>query len=405
VNPTPRVAYFSDSFHEVNGVAHTSRMLTGVARRRGLPFFAVHCGPQTLFRTEDSYWEYELRRGPLSFPVERDLSYDVFFYRYRREIEEKIRLFQPDVIHITGPSDVCTLGLLIARSLKIPIVASWHTNLHEYAGRRLEKMLPFLPKGVRSAAGQTAQNRAMDVLVFFYNAAEVLLAPNRELIDLLREHTGKPGFLMRRGVDTNLFTPEKRTRTGGPVTLGYVGRLSVEKNIHFLTELESELLASGITNFRFLIVGDGIERERLQSSLRHAEFTSILRGEDLARAYADMDVFIFPSHTDTFGNVVLEALASAVPAVVTSGGGPKFIVRSGETGYVAADDRSFIRWTRELIRDADTRGAMGRAARRYALENSWEAILDEIYVAYEAALQRAPQRLSNGAMKAITSSH
>jgi glycosyltransferase involved in cell wall biosynthesis len=97
------------------------------------------------------------------------------------------------------------------------------------------------------------------------------------------------------------------------------------------------LTSSGLRNFCFLIVGQGAEQAWLKAQMRQAEFPGVLSGESLARAYANMDVFVFPSRTDTYGNVVLEALASGVPAIVTDSGGPRFIVRSGETGFVAKD--------------------------------------------------------------------
>ncbi len=160
-------------------------------------------------------------------------------------------------------------------------------------------------------------------------------------MELIEQGTGKPCHPMYRGVDTELFDPRRRDRTGDGFVIGFVGRLSVEKNISDLVEAEQYLIRSGLTNFRFLIVGQGDERAWLESSMQYVDFTGVLRGEDLARAYANMDVLAFPSQTDTYGNVVLEALASGVPAVVTNGGGPRFIVRSGETGFVTKDLPSF----------------------------------------------------------------
>ena len=107
--------------------------------------------------------------------------------------------------------------------------------------------------------------------------------------------------------------------------LGFCGRLSIEKNVALLARVRTELIAKGITDFRFLIIGHGKEEGWLRQHLPNAEFTGVLRGKDLARAYANMDLFVFPSHTDTFGNVVLEALASGVPAIVTPDGGPRYM--------------------------------------------------------------------------------
>jgi phosphatidylinositol alpha 1,6-mannosyltransferase len=119
--------------------------------------------------------------------------------------------------------------------------------------------------------------------------------------------------------------------------------------------------------------------------LKVAEFAGVLRGVDLARAYADMDVLVFPSHTDTFGNVVLEALASGVPAVVTPDGGPKYIVCDGETGFVVPDD-GFAGAVAGLVRDRARLQRMRGCARAYALGCSWDAVFGRIYEGYQTAL-------------------
>ncbi len=377
-----RVAFFTDSFHEVNGVAHTSRMLAATAKRLGVPFLVVCAG-----EPDPASGRLQLPRGSAAFAVERDLFYDPLFYRHRAEAEARIREFAPDVIHVTGPSDVGTIGVVLAKKLKIPLVASWHTNLHEYAGERLPA---FVPNFLREAA----VSASFWALSRFYQLADVVMAPNAELLELVEQASGRAGFLMRRGVDTNLFDPAKRTPARRPLRIGTVGRLSVEKNIHFLTTLERYLLAQGVDDFRIVVIGDGGERAKLEQDLQHGEFTGVLRGEALAQAYADLDLFVFPSRTDTFGNVVLEALASGVPAVVTASGGPKFIVQSGESGFIAADDEAFLRWTHSLATDPNLRRRMAVQAREQAIGTTWEKVFEEIEGAYRAAMLRraAPPR-------------
>jgi glycosyltransferase involved in cell wall biosynthesis len=150
--------------------------------------------------------------------------------------------------------------------------------------------------------------------------------------------------------------------------------------------VERELAASGLGGVGFLIVGHGNEEAALRRDLKKAEFAGVLRGQALAEAYANMDVLVFPSHTDTFGNVVLEALASGVPAVVTPDGGPKFIVRDGETGFVTEDDQ-FACAVADLVRDRARLEEMRVKAREYALGCSWDAVFDRVYAGYET-LQR-----------------
>jgi glycosyltransferase involved in cell wall biosynthesis len=379
----PRVAFFADCFHEVNGVALTCRKLEEFARGRGLPFFAVHPGPVS--RITGGTLEY--RRSRLAFPIDVDMRFDPLFLRNRAWMLEALAEFRPDIVHITGPGDCGILGAILAHQLRVPLAASWHTNLHTFAAKRLEKTLGFLPARWRTGAAHLAERGTLLATLRFYRIARLLLAPNPELIALLERGTGKPTFPMRRGVDTEAFSPAHRERTGGEFVIGYVGRLQPEKSVRRLAALEQSLLQLGERDFRFLIVGPGDERTWLEEHMRHAEFTGALRGAALARAYANMDAFVFPSVADTFGNVVQEALASGVPAIVSSEGGPKFLVRHGVNGFIARDEAGFVAAVRELMRDPGRRSAMSRAAREAALDASWDRVFEDVYSAYGALLR------------------
>jgi glycosyltransferase involved in cell wall biosynthesis len=387
-NQMPRVAYFPDSFHEINGVAHTSRHFEGFARRRNLPFLCVRAGDRAQPLTEDgNVWTLELPRSCLSFALEKDLRFDPAFLRYIPQIREVLRRFQPDLIHITGPSEVGMLGAWLAHRLKLPLAASWHTNLHEYAARRSEWLLRLLPERQQAAAEKKIEDMALAAVARFYSLAQVLYAPNPELCALLARVTGRHCYLMPRGVDAELFHPSKRTRPkeDGEFVLGFVGRLSVEKNIALLVQVQQELERMGHANFHFLIVGHGGEANWLRERLPRAEFTGVLRGEPLAASYANMDLFVFPSHTDTFGNVVLEALSSGVPAIVTPDGGPPTIVRNGQTGRIVPD-AEFAAAVAGVMADPALHAQMRQAARAYALTASWDSVFEGVYAAYETIL-------------------
>jgi glycosyltransferase involved in cell wall biosynthesis len=382
------VAFFTDSFHEVNGVALTSRQFESFARRRQLPFFSVHAGPATKVENRDTVTVFEVRRSGAAFNIEAtsDLSFDPLIARNRTRLVYELGGFKPDVIHITGPGDFGMLGAWTASKLRIPLAASWHTNVHEYAGRRLEKLLGFLPQKQAQTMSAAAERQTLAGASRFYKMARLLFAPNQELVDLLHAQTGKPCFLMQRGVDAQLYSPGKRDPGTRPFTIGYVGRLSVEKNVRFFAAIEKALLDAGKTEFRFLIIGSGAEQDWLRANLIRAEFPGVLNGEELARAYANMDVFAFPSHTDTFGNVILEALASGAPPIVTTGGGPKFLVKSGVTGFVAADDRAFVRCLLDLMNDPGLHATMRHAAREHACSVSWDRVFERVYEAYNTTL-------------------
>ena len=382
---TPRIAYFPDSFHEINGVAHTSRHFEAFARRRNLPFLCVRAGDREENLIQDgNVWTLELPRGIFSFALEKDLRFDPAFPRHVPLIEETLARFSPDLIHITGPSEVGMLGAGLAHHLGLPLAASWHTNVHEYAARRADWFLRMLPKERAEATEQKIEDLTLTAAAKFYSVARILFAPNRELCKLLERTTGRECRLMPRGVDAELFHPAKRLRNTEDTefVLGFVGRLSIEKNVAQLVAVQDELERMGITNFRFLIVGHGAEQNWLRERLHRAEFPGVLRGEALSAAYASMDLCVFPSHTDTFGNVILEAMASGVPAVVTPDGGPCTIVRDGQTGRIVPDER-FSAAVAEILIDPAKHESMRQASRAYALTASWDAVFDGVYDAYE----------------------
>jgi phosphatidylinositol alpha 1,6-mannosyltransferase len=387
----PRVAYFPDTFYEINGVAHTSRHFEAFAQRRDLAFFCLHPGKKDSVLREQqqgALTTLDIPRGSfLSVRLEKDLTFDIAFLRHRDFVEERLRAFQPDIIHVTGPSEPGILGAWLAKSMRVPLVASWHTNLHEYAAQRSTWLLRMLPPSRVPAAEKKIEEVTLLACARFYRMAEALFAPNIDLCQLLEQVTGRQCALMPRGVDTVAFSPQHRSRTGEEFVLGFCGRLSIEKNVFLLARIRTELLALGITNFRFLIVGHGKEEGWLREHLPNAEFTGVLRGHDLARAYANMDLFVFPSHTDTFGNVVLEALASGVPAIVTPDGGPRYIVRNGVTGWIATDD-GFSAAIAKVILNPELHVRMRPAAREYALSASWDSVFEGVYRSYDEVLSR-----------------
>lgn len=391
-----RAAFFPDSYLEVNGAAMTSKRLTGYARKMGYPFLCVHAGKETKSWQDGSVSNLSLKRSPVAFELDEDLAYDPLFQRHTGRVLRELMKFQPDVLHITGLNDVSIVGAYLAWKLRIPLVGSWHTNIHEFAASRLNSLLGFMPKGPLSKITGFAENKIFYGSIQYYRMPKVILAPNQELIDALHKGTKRVARLMSRGVDTDVFTPAKRTVSDGVMRLGFVGRLRAEKNVRLLVELEKALLAAGRSNFKFLIVGDGTEREFLESNLKNAEFTGFLEGEALSESYANMDVFIFPSETDAFGNVAQEANASGVPAIVTDQGGPKFIIRSGETGFVAKDVGEFTEYTIRLMDDQALLTNMKERSRELAMSRSWNSVFESVYDAYHEAVAIADaERLSN----------
>lgn len=399
---TPRVAFFTDSFQESNGVARTSREFAGYARASFFPFLAVYPSKRTAHLRRGNYEALELAPSPATLQLEHDLTFDLLFARHLPLIRRALREFRPDLIHITGPGHCGILGAILAHDLGVPLVASWHTNVHEYAGRRLAHALKSSPSTLRSRFEHLAEQRSLDLTLRFYKLAKLLFAPNPELVSMLEARTGRPVHLMERGIDCRLFTPDRRNAMSQPFTIGYVGRLSAEKNVRLLAELDSLLRSIGRSRHRFLIVGAGAEQAWLHTKLTDAEFTGLLHGEALADAYARMDVFVFPSETDTYGNVVQEALASGVPCVVSDRGGPQFLIESGRTGFVASRPDAYATAVNRLQNDQQLRDEMRFQARSAALERSWHGVFDRVYGAYRVGFRDGTLGLRASKARAIS---
>ena len=390
----PRLAYFPDSFLEVNGVAMTSKRFIQYAKGRGFPVLCVYAGKQNRTHTDGSITYLSLKRSPLRFDLDEELAFDPFFQRHTGRVRRVLQQFQPSIVHITGLNDVSIIGNYLAWKMRLPLIGSWHTNIHEFATRRLMKLGRLLPKRQLESLSNLIERKIFSGAMFYYKIPKVILAPNEELVDSLARCTGRKARLMIRGVDAELFNPNKRTVNDKIVRIGFAGRLRVEKNVRLLIDLEKRLLQAGKRNFEFLIVGEGTEYEYLSKNMKNAVFTGFLEGEKLAVAYANMDIFVFPSETDAFGNVVQEATASGVPAIVTAKGGPKFLVQHGTTGFIASDVNEFARYTIRLMENPLERSKMGKLALEFSRSRSWSRVFDGVYDAYRECIEIAAMKQS-----------
>jgi glycosyltransferase involved in cell wall biosynthesis len=295
------------------------------------------------------------------------------------------------VVHVTTPGPIGLAGRYVAAKLGLPLVGSFHTHLAEYA-----TML----------SGSEALGRVMRVYMnWLYGPCRRLMVPSESTRDLLTEG----GFdrvrlsLWTRGVDTQAFSPSRRSQalrerwgvSDRRPALLYVGRLSREKGLALFDDLQTALIRHHVSH-RFIFVGDGPMREELKALCPDAVFTGTVPHQEVAEAMASADVFVFPSATDSAGNVVLEAQACGLPVVVSNRGGPCENMLAGTTGFVceSGDALSFSWRIGDLSRDPETKSAMGRAAREYALTRRWPAALAPLYHAWvEAAIEAERSRL------------
>jgi glycosyltransferase involved in cell wall biosynthesis len=386
MNDIPRVALFADTFHETNGAANFLRRLVIFAQKKEYPFLCIRSGEKTRQVQDGSISFLDLKRGGTSIPMDGALRYDPFLWKHKKLVGKTLKEFAPNVIHITGLNDISQFGYYFAHFRRIPAVASWHTNTHEYIAQRLMSVLPLVPGNIRKKIGKFVEYAALQGLMKLYFLAQMQLAPNEELVDDIRRLTRRPSFLLGRGVDTEFFSPIKRQRNDDKFILGFVGRLRPEKNVRFLGQIETALQQANIGNYKFVIVGEGGERNWLEKNMHSASLTGEIFGEELAKTYANMDLFVFPSQTDAFGNVVLEAMSSGVPAVVMSAGGPKFLIDHGKNGFVTGSQKDFIETIMRLIKNREQLSALGQSARLFAQANSWERIFEKMFDYYKMVM-------------------
>ena len=298
-------------------------------------------------------------------------------------LRHRMTSFKPDVIHVATPDLLGRWTMSYGRRKQIPIVTTYHTDFTSYLSYY---NLDFL------------ESPLIKYLRYFYSRCDLVCVPSQSMINEL----GKRGIdgnmrIWARGVETDRFSPTHRSiewRRGLGVADGiplitYVGRLVQEKNIHLLAEVHNRLNQRQIPH-KFMIVGEGPERAALQAELPGQIFTGHLRGQQLARAYASSDIFFFPSTTETFGNVVLEGMASGLPSVCAVATGSSDLVIDGQTGFLTPVEEieQITAQTVQLAVDPILRAAMGWNARQEAENYRWEVILQKMVQYYcEASTQ------------------
>jgi glycosyltransferase involved in cell wall biosynthesis len=309
-----------------------------------------------------------------------------------RSVRKKIERFDPTLFHIATPDLVGRQALSLAKSSDVPAVASYHTHFSSY----LKYYRLHLLEGL-----------LWTYLRRFYQRCRHVYVPSPSMAEVLRSHGITQGLrLWKRGVDTTRFHPEKRSlawrRHHGiaddEVVVSFVGRLVWEKGLDVYADVIETLRERGVAH-RSLVVGDGPARAELAERLPNAIFTGHLEDDALPRAYASSDVFLFPSDTETFGNVTLEAMACGLPAVCADATGSTSLVRDGETGFLApaGDVEGFAGYVQRLGREPELRRAMSRRATERAQNFEWETVLERLVGYYDEILDPAPAPGGDGA--------
>jgi glycosyltransferase involved in cell wall biosynthesis len=364
-------AWFTDTLEDVNGVATTIRKMTAAALQSGADLIVVTSRQEINIADipirnftpigEFELPEYELQK--LSFPPVLHL----LEYIQRERFTELI---------ISTPGPVGLTALLAAKMLDLKTVGIYHTDFPQYV--RILTQDNYM------------ETLAWNFMHWFYSQLDLVYVNSADYRQRWIDRGISPDKLkiLPRGLETSLFTPANRNPNfwqkygKKPNELGvlYVGRVSKEKNIDIAVAACEKLRGEGLA-VRLLIVGDGPYLRELRQAVPHACYTGYLRGSELAMAYASSDIFAFPSTTDTFGNVVLEAQAAGIPCVVSNRGGPCELVENGSDGFVtqALDVGDFARALRALAKDAELRKMMGQEARKRVRDRNWDSAFRQFW--------------------------
>lgn len=377
-----KVALFTDTLNEINGVAITIKRILETSKRKGVDLTVITSNTDKdssnngviNFKSVGKFSLPEYPELKMSFPPILNMI-DCF------EREGFTR------IHISTPGSLGLIGLFLAKLFNVPVSGTYHTDIPQYVKKLTDD--------------EFMEGAAWSFMIWFYNMLDEVTVPSvstrTQLVERgLAESKVKP---FPRWVDIKVFSPDKKNLRiwktyglGSNPKIIYVGRVSREKNLPLLVETFKKIVNEG-SQADLVIVGDGPYRKEMEDDLQGypALFTGFLAVDELSSIYASANIFVFPSATDTFGNVVLEAQASGLPVIVTDEGGPKELIIDKETGFVvkANSSASLLEKIKTLLEDRELVSTMGAAARRFALANA--SIGDQAYSTLFNFGKKAPE--------------
>ncbi len=368
-----RVAVVTESFlPSVNGVTNSVLRVLDTFKQRG--FEALVIAPT---RTGDKH---------NGFPVHQTVS--VPFLQFpvavpgpsiQRELDE----FQPDVIHVAAPFMIGAQAIAWGYRNNVPVVAVYQTDLSGYIERYgLSFARPVVDRMMAS----------------IHEKADLNLAPTPEAKEYLERIGVQNVHIWGRGVDLDLFNPDHKfsdevselrakIAPNGEKIVGFVGRLAAEKQVHRMSEL------LGMKNTKFVIVGDGPERSRLESQFAGSNvyFAGRQSALELAYHYAALDVFVHFGTEETFGQTIQEAQATGLPVVAPNMGGPRFLIEDGVNGFLAnpSGQGDYLRLVKKLVDDDKLQKTMATAARASVAAKSWESNNAKLVEFYQQAIAQA----------------
>lgn len=372
-----RVAIFTDTFlPQINGVTNTLDKLIKYLEKSKIDY--------RIFAPLDGSEEYNHK-------IIRFFSFKFFLYPECRvslpnyfAIMEQLNKFNPDIVHVVTPFNIGLCGLKYAKDMGIPLVASYHTNIPQY----LEYFnLKFL------------SNVSWIFFKWFHSQTERNFCPSQMTLELLQSQGVENLEIWGRGINTEEFSPSHRNnelrqkmKIEDKTVFLYVGRMSVEKDLDILLTVAEKLNEYYREKIHFLMVGDGpflkILKEKAPINM---SFTGFLKGKTLSELYASSDIFFFPSSTETYGNVILEAMASQLPVIACKAGGIQENLIDDFNGIACSirDEEEFYFAAETLIKESNKREEMAFNGRMHAIDKDWDKVFKGLVDSYRQVIEKA----------------
>ncbi|MFW6001278.1 MAG: glycosyltransferase family 4 protein [Halanaerobium sp.] len=374
-----KIALFSDTFSpEINGVTKNLDKLVNYFSNNGIEYLIF--APEYKNKTKNIHEKNIIRMKSYDFLLYPDLKFAVPNYQRVKKVlnEEKI-----DLVHLVTPFNIGLIGLYFAKQNDIPIIASYHTNFDQYLDYY---NINFLEKA------------AWIYMRWFHGNASLNLCPSKITLEALKKREFSNLDVWGRGIDTDLFSPEHKSKNfiekndlEGKIKMLYVGRAAKEKNIYLLLESLNILNKKYGDLLELIITGDGPELENLKKAApENVVFTGFKNGLELSQIYASSDIFVFSSLTETYGNVIIEAMASGLPVVAVNSGGVKENLINNYNGLTCEKDNpvEFSRILEKLILNNKLRDILGHNARQYSLEKKWKKVFENLIKNYIKVLDK-----------------
>lgn len=375
MSQTIKVAFFAESLLEhVDGAVRTMYQLIERIPSNSFEFlFFTGEAPKGPFPHE--VMEIPAIKLPFNPTYKLSLS-----FLHGNQINRKLNSFEPDIIHIATPSPMGHFALKYAQSQHLPVISIYHTHFLSYLDYYLRHVRFLLP---------TARKHLIGDMQKFYNACDLVYVPT----NLMKEDLGQMGVfrnhlkLWQRGLDGGLFSPQKRklayiqsiTGNNNPNIL-FASRLVWEKNLKTLQKIYQGIGSRNLP-YNFIVAGEGSARESLEQSMPNAFFLGHVDHDELSQLYASADVFVFPSISETYGNVVAEAMASGLPCVIANGGGTTELVRHEWNGLIcqANAHNDYIDAIQLFLHNELLRKSIIKRSLDFVKDLSWESLADTYF--------------------------